>query len=143
MPVSADSAPPRGPVPWVAMYHSVGDDSNDPYRVTVTPERLDRQLRWLRGRGLTGVSVSDLLAARARGEGRKLVGLTFDDGYADFVDHALPVLRRYGFGATLFALPGLPAGTTTGTGWVRARRCSPRTASGRRRPRESRSARTG
>lgn len=29
-----------GPVPWVAMYHSVGDCSDDPYRITVTPTAL-------------------------------------------------------------------------------------------------------
>ncbi|MFI6404469.1 polysaccharide deacetylase family protein [Streptomyces sp. NPDC050548] len=95
-----------GPVPWVAMYHSVGDCSDDPYRVTVTPDRLDRQLRWLSRRGLRGVSMAELLAARARGEGHGLVGLTFDDGYADFVDNALPALARWDCGATLFVLPG-------------------------------------
>jgi peptidoglycan/xylan/chitin deacetylase (PgdA/CDA1 family) len=88
------------------MYHSVGDCSDDPYRVTVTPERLDAQLRWLHRRGLRGVGVAELLAARSRGEGRGLVGLTFDDGYADFLTDALPVLERWNFGATLFVLPG-------------------------------------
>ncbi|WP_228031905.1 polysaccharide deacetylase family protein, partial [Streptomyces phyllanthi] len=95
-----------GPPPWVAMYHSVGDCAHDPYRVTVSPHRLDRQLDWLRRRGLRGVGVGELLAARARGTGQDLVGLTFDDGYADFVAHALPLLRRHGCGATLFVLPG-------------------------------------
>jgi peptidoglycan/xylan/chitin deacetylase (PgdA/CDA1 family) len=88
------------------MYHSVDDCSDDPYRITVTPERLDRQLAWLSKRGLRGVSVAELLAARARGEGRDLVGLTFDDGYADFLTGALPVLRRHSCTATLFVLPG-------------------------------------
>ncbi|MFI8187406.1 polysaccharide deacetylase family protein [Streptomyces sp. NPDC085946] len=97
---------PDGPLPFVAMYHSVGDRSADPYRITVTPGRLDRQLAWLRRHGLRGVSVAELLAARARGAGRDLVGLTFDDGYADFVTEALPVLRRRGCGATLFVLAG-------------------------------------
>ncbi|MEU0333256.1 polysaccharide deacetylase family protein [Streptomyces sp. NPDC006193] len=111
MPSSVESAAPArtlpcGPAPWIAMYHSVGDCSDDPYRITVTPARLDGQLRWLRGRGLRGVSVAELLAARARGEGRDLVGLTFDDGYADFLDHALPVLTRLDCTATLFVLPG-------------------------------------
>ncbi|MCH0558399.1 polysaccharide deacetylase family protein [Streptomyces sp. MUM 16J] len=95
-----------GPVPWIAMYHSVGDCSDDPYRITVTPGRLDRQLRWLRRRGLRGVSVAELLAARTKGEGRDLVGLTFDDGYADFLTNALPVLARWRCTATLFVLPG-------------------------------------
>ncbi|MFF3937845.1 polysaccharide deacetylase family protein [Streptomyces phaeofaciens] len=90
-------------VPWVAMYHSVGDCSDDPYRITVTPERLDRQLAWLTRRGLRGVSVAELLAAPTR---RGLVGLTFDDGYADFLTGALPVMRRHGCTATLFVLPG-------------------------------------
>ncbi|OUD00161.1 polysaccharide deacetylase family protein [Streptomyces swartbergensis] len=98
--------PHTSPVPWVAMYHSVGDCSDDPYRITVTPQRLGRQLAWLRRRGLRGVSVTELLAARARGEGRNLVGLTFDDGYADFVTDALPLLHRWNCGATLFVLPG-------------------------------------
>ncbi|MEU6376632.1 polysaccharide deacetylase family protein [Streptomyces sp. NPDC046909] len=97
--MAVDSAP----VPWIAMYHSVGDPSDDPYRITVTPDRLDRQLTWLGRRGLRGVSMAELLAAPDR---KNLVGLTFDDGYADFVADALPVLRRHAFGATLFVLPG-------------------------------------
>ncbi len=53
MPVTADPTapttvradpPPTAP-PWVAMYHSVDDCSDDPYRITVSPRRLDRQLR--------------------------------------------------------------------------------------------------
>ncbi|MCX5003949.1 polysaccharide deacetylase family protein [Streptomyces sp. NBC_00638] len=111
MPVSADSSRRTGTSsldapPWVAMYHSVGDCSDDPYRITVSPDRLDRQLGWLRRRGLRGVRMTELLAARARGQGQDLVGLTFDDGYADFVETALPLLHRHGFGATLFVLPG-------------------------------------
>ncbi|MFC4496605.1 polysaccharide deacetylase family protein [Streptomyces ovatisporus] len=92
--------------PWVLMYHSVSACTDDPYRITVSPYRLDRQLRWLSSRGLTGVSVGELMRARASGRGAGLVGLTFDDGYADFVDTALPLLRRHGCTATVFVLPG-------------------------------------
>jgi peptidoglycan/xylan/chitin deacetylase (PgdA/CDA1 family) len=88
------------------MYHSVSADENDPYRITVRPERLDRQLRWLRRLGRKGVSVRELIEARRHGLGRHMVGLTFDDGYADFVEHALPALQRYRFTATVFVLAG-------------------------------------
>ena len=98
------------PMPLVLMYHSVESYDTDPYRVTVHPRRFDRQLRWLRGRGLRGVSMSELLAARRDGRGAGLVGLTFDDGYADFVTEVLPALSRYGFGATVFVIPGALGG---------------------------------
>ncbi|WP_329064776.1 polysaccharide deacetylase family protein [Streptomyces sp. NBC_01429] len=107
--MSADTVPP-GPL-WALMYHSVADPTDDPYRVTVSPGRLERQLRWLRRRGLTGVSMDELLRARAAGRGAGLVGLTFDDGYADFVESAVPLLHRFGFTATVFVLPGRLGGT--------------------------------
>jgi peptidoglycan/xylan/chitin deacetylase (PgdA/CDA1 family) len=95
-----------GRVPFALMYHSITTYHSDPHGVTVTPDRFARQMAWLRWCGLRGVSMRLLLAATAAGRGARLVGLTFDDGYADFVTDALPVLRRYGFGATVFALAG-------------------------------------
>jgi peptidoglycan/xylan/chitin deacetylase (PgdA/CDA1 family) len=88
------------------MYHSVGDPTEDPYGITVARDRLDHQLRLLRRSGLTGVGVSALLRAHAAGRSRGLVGLTFDDGYTDFIDEALPVLQRHECTATVFVLPG-------------------------------------
>ncbi|MFF4171223.1 polysaccharide deacetylase family protein [Streptomyces sp. NPDC001744] len=107
--------PPWGRPPlWVAMYHSIANTADDPYRVTVSPVRFARQLRWLGERGLRGVSVGELLTAAAQGRARSLVGLTFDDGYADFADAALPLLRRHGFTATVYVLPGRLGGEN---GW--------------------------
>ncbi|GGX24184.1 polysaccharide deacetylase family protein [Streptomyces chryseus] len=100
--------------PWILMYHSVGDPANDPYGITVSRDRLDRQLGWLRRHGLTGVDVGTLLRAHAVGRSGGLVGLTFDDGYADFVHEALPVLRRHDCTATVFVLPGRCGGSN---GW--------------------------
>ncbi|WP_231751091.1 polysaccharide deacetylase family protein [Mycobacterium sp. NAZ190054] len=50
--------------------------------------------------------MTELLGAVAQGKARGLVGLTFDDGYGDFVPYALPILRRHHFTATLFVLAG-------------------------------------
>ncbi|RZT18512.1 polysaccharide deacetylase [Mycobacterium sp. BK558] len=93
-------------VPLVWMYHSVAPYDEDPYQVTMTPQRFETQMRWLRHRRLRGVSMRELLQATAEGRARGLVGLTFDDGYQDFIPHALPVLQRYGYTATLFILAG-------------------------------------
>ncbi|MCW8221023.1 MULTISPECIES: polysaccharide deacetylase family protein [Streptomyces] len=101
-------APPW--MPWILTYHAVADPADDPYGITVSADRLDEQLTWLRRRGLTGVAVSSLLRADAA-ERRTLVGLTFDDGYADFLHEALPVLLTHGCTATVFVLPGRPGGS--------------------------------
>ena len=95
------------PLPLVLMYHSVEAYESDPYQVTVHPRRFDRQLRWLRRRGLRGVSMAELLRARRAGRADGLVGLTFDDGYTDFGTEVFPALRRYGFTATVFVVAGL------------------------------------
>jgi peptidoglycan/xylan/chitin deacetylase (PgdA/CDA1 family) len=100
-------------LPPVLMYHSVAPYEQDPYLVTVRPERFEQQLRWLHRRGLRGTSVRELLAARREGTDRGLVGLTFDDGYADFGKHALPALTRYGFTATVFVITDLIGGSNS------------------------------
>ena len=97
-------------MPMVLMYHSVAPYEHDPYGITVSPARFERQMRWLRRRGLHGVSMSVLLSAWRAGRARGLIGLTFDDGYADFPEYAMPVLARYGFGATAFPVAGLLGG---------------------------------
>lgn len=84
------------------MYHSVANYVEDPHRITVSPHSLSHQLRWLSSRGFRGVSIHQLSAAQMAGQARGLVGLTFDDGYDDFAIHAVPILRHYGFTATVF-----------------------------------------
>lgn len=92
--------------PLILMYHSIAPYTADPYLITVHPRRLLEQLAWLDRRGLRGVSVRELLAEGESGGGRGLVGLTFDDGYADFVQYALPALLAYGHTATVYVVAG-------------------------------------
>lgn len=93
-------------LPLILMYHAVGHVGRDPFRLCVSPARFAAQMDWMARRGLRGVGVGTLLEARARGTADHLVGITFDDGYADVIGHALPVLGRHGFTATMFVLPG-------------------------------------
>lgn len=92
-------------MPWVLMYHSIADSQVDPHKLAVSPAAFERQLRWLLDRGLRGCTISELLAAPVEARAG-LVGLTFDDGYRDFAETAVPILRRFGFTATVYALAG-------------------------------------
>ncbi len=91
----------------ILMYHRVTDDgppSLAPYRVS--PEMFERQLSWLQRHGWHGMSLKDY-HERKFNKGLdvfpgKPVVLTFDDAYKDFGSTAWPLLRKYGFGASLF-----------------------------------------
>jgi peptidoglycan/xylan/chitin deacetylase (PgdA/CDA1 family) len=95
--------------PWLTVltYHRVAEPGAagdlDDSVVDVTPDQLDRQLRYLR-RWLDLVSLQDVLAwSRGwRGLPANPVLVTFDDGYRDNHDVALPILRRHGVHATFF-----------------------------------------
>jgi len=93
-------------MPYVLMFHSISPYTRDPDGVTVSPERFEQQMRWLHRRGLRGTSVEELVANSSNGSADRLVGLTFDDGFEDFITYALPILERYGFIGTAFVLAG-------------------------------------
>ena len=110
-----DSAEAAGVVPLILMYHSVAPYESDPFQVTVTPGRFAEQMRWLARRGYRGTSVRELLDATVDGSQLR-VGLTFDDGYQDFLTEAVPVLTAHGFTATVFVVAGRLGGDN---GWDR------------------------
>lgn len=99
----------RAVSPWITVltYHRVAEPSaaetTDEGVVDVTPEQLDRQLAFVR-RWFRLVSLDDVLE-HARGKKtlpRNPVLVTFDDGYRDNHDVALPLLLRHGVRATFF-----------------------------------------
>ena len=87
---------PYTPVP-VLMYHSIGGTG----RLAVRPQVFAEQMAYLKANGFTPLP----FGSRARPAVRPVV-ITFDDGYADFHEHALPVLDRLGFTATVFVTAG-------------------------------------
>lgn len=70
----------------------------------VSPDAFDRQLWWLRRLGFVGVSLSQGMRRLQESDAGRCVALTFDDGYADNLSSAAPILREYGFRATCFVV---------------------------------------
>jgi peptidoglycan/xylan/chitin deacetylase (PgdA/CDA1 family) len=86
----------------ILFYHRVSDDRDE---LAVTPNRFREQMGALADHGYRGVDVVTAVEA-APGA----VGLAFDDGYLDVAEHALPVLERHGFTATVFLATGVTDG---------------------------------
>jgi peptidoglycan/xylan/chitin deacetylase (PgdA/CDA1 family) len=97
--------------PMIFMYHGVADVDEDPNQLCVSPARFAEQMAWLARRGLRGVGIAELVDAMRVGRQRGLVGLTFDDGYTNVLETALPVLRQHGFGATAYIISDRLGGT--------------------------------
>ena len=97
--------------PMILMYHGIADVDEDPNQLCVSPARFAEQMAWLARRGLRGVGIAALVDAMRAGRQRGLVGLTFDDGYTNVLETALPVLRRHGFGATAYIISDRLGGT--------------------------------
>ena len=97
----------------ILMFHHVRPEREDAFRpnalLEITPEHLDRTLSLVRRLGYEIVPLDDVPGRLARGEGR-FVALTFDDGYRDNRDHALPVLRRHGAPWTMFVTSDYASG---------------------------------
>ena len=94
-------------MPRALMYHSICRPQGDHPALYTSPERFEAQMLYLKRRNLRGVSMRDLYLAMKAGDANGLVGLTFDDGYEDFLHTALPILERVGFSATVFVVAGM------------------------------------
>jgi peptidoglycan/xylan/chitin deacetylase (PgdA/CDA1 family) len=87
-------------------YHSVSETPSDPYSLGITPQHFAEQLEVLRKDGQL-LSLQELLRALREGHvPRRAVVLTFDDGYADTLYTAKPLLERYHIPATVFITTG-------------------------------------
>ena len=101
----------RRPVP-VLMYHAVGHAPTEAaFELSVSPEAFAEQMNLISEYGGTPLTTAELGHAWRTGGTLpdRPVLVTFDDGYEGVHRHALPVLRRHGFGASLFV----------STGWLR------------------------
>ncbi|MEC9257650.1 MAG: polysaccharide deacetylase family protein [Candidatus Poribacteria bacterium] len=97
------------PIEWLPIlaYHKIGTQKE--LGITwIAPSVFEKQIAFLHSEQYQTVSPNDLTEALL--EKRKLpeksVMITFDDGYESCYTHAFPILKRYGFTATIFMLAG-------------------------------------
>jgi peptidoglycan/xylan/chitin deacetylase (PgdA/CDA1 family) len=106
------SAAARGAAPIrILFYHRVADDHPNDW--TISTRAFARQIRWLRRRyDLVALDEAQRRIASGHND-RPTASITFDDGYADNLNFALPFLAKYEipytyFVATDYVLTGDP-----------------------------------
>ena len=95
----------------VLMYHQVGPFAEPKAHRSCYCDigAFRAQMALLKWVGYRVIGMDEAYAALFEGRplpGRSVV-LSFDDGYENFADHALPVLQEYGYPSILFAVSGL------------------------------------
>ncbi len=87
----------RFPDVSVLVYHSISEDDSP---TSVSAEVFTRHLQHLKDREHVFVSLDEVV----KGAAPKSVALTFDDGYADFETHALPIMEKFNAPCAVFVM---------------------------------------
>lgn len=90
----------------IFMYHHVENYRPEtPLKsLFVSPDTFRKQMRLMHFLGYEGKSMAELLPYLRGETSGKVFGITFDDGYRDNLQNALPVLKQYGFSSTCYVV---------------------------------------
>lgn len=94
----------------VLMYHNIGTPpaGENSLGLYVSPAMFRFQMWYLKAAGFRVVPLRDIAnVVHGKFSGKKIVAITFDDGYQDYFESAYPVLRAYGFPSTVFVVTDL------------------------------------
>lgn len=86
----------------ILTYHNISDNNQDKF--ATTPLFFESEMRWLAKQGYKGISLKEFYKDIKQ---EKVFVLTFDDGYKDFFDVAVPILNELNFSATIFIVSKL------------------------------------
>jgi peptidoglycan/xylan/chitin deacetylase (PgdA/CDA1 family) len=90
----------------ILLYHRVADEASDPYGLCVSPDEFLDHLRVI-GELARPAALGEVVAGLRQGAvPRRAVCVTLDDGYADNLRVAKPLLERCGVPATVFVAAG-------------------------------------
>jgi len=84
----------------VLMYHHVGITADAAsFDLTVSPTDFETQVKYFKALGYESVSVQQVYAGLELGAllPKKPIVFTFDDGYKDVFENAIPILKKYGY----------------------------------------------
>jgi Predicted xylanase/chitin deacetylase len=88
----------------VLMYHSIDYEKGNELRVP--KEVFKEQMGYLKQKGYTTLTLNELYSFFINNKPvpDKSIVITFDDGYKDNFENAYPVLKEFGFNATIFVI---------------------------------------
>jgi peptidoglycan/xylan/chitin deacetylase (PgdA/CDA1 family) len=99
----------RMPIP-ILTYHQIAHahPRGTPFRsLCVDPDDFRKQMGFLKLLGYSGLSMTALQPYLAGERTGKVFGITFDDGYLNNLENALPVLNHFGFSSTCYVVSQL------------------------------------
>lgn len=94
------------PTAYILLYHRIDKVKKDPHLLCVNQENFYRQLKYLKS-NYNIVSLKTLVdKLKSRKISKKTVSVTFDDGYADNLYNALPIIKELSIPVTIFITVG-------------------------------------
>ena len=91
----------------IFVYHHVSESLHHSSKnMQVSPDEFEQQMYFLSQKGFRCLSLSEVITNWQKGKPQpeRSFVLTFDDGYIDYYDNALPILEKFGFTATIFVV---------------------------------------
>lgn len=104
----------------VLNYHKV-DNLN--HSLSISPQEFQEQMQYLHENGYHTITPDQLVTYLQSGSAlpEKPIMLTFDDGYLDNYTNAYPIMKKYGFTATIFVVTNLVGHDQRFMNWDQAR----------------------
>lgn len=94
------------PTAWILLYHRVAETADDPHQLAVSPANFEEQIKFLRA-NYNVISLAELVGnLRNKKLHNHSVVITLDDGYADNLTLAYPILEKYRVPAAVFVTVG-------------------------------------
>ncbi len=91
----------------ILLYHRVAEGSADPFNLCVAPRHFEEQMECIARSG-SALAIDEFTRLQDAGElPQGSISVTFDDGYLDVLENALPILEKYELPVTIYTISGV------------------------------------